>query len=326
LKDRLVSLLKFGVSAGLLCVLFRTMDVRESWDALRGMNWGFFLIALLLLWLTKLIRAYRWRVLLDAVDVRVPVLRLTYLYVVGTFFNTFLPSGFGGDAVRMYELNRYSHRGPASVSTVLLERLIGLAMIFALGLAALPLIYADLPQPEALGLALICGAGLIGSFLLFQHRIIEPLLGFLPPKVKVKMTALYEVVYAARRTGALWQSLGISLLFSVVLFVINYMLALAVGIHVSMLHIMVFMPILSLSMTLPSVGALGTREGAYVLVFAIAGVAAPVALAISLAFYALNVAIGIVGGLLYAVDALLGMRAAPAVADEAPNSRQHEDN
>ncbi len=302
------------------------MDVRDSWDALRGMNIGLFLVALSLLWLTKLIRAYRWRVLLDAVDVRVPIWRLTYLYVVGTFFNTFLPSGFGGDAVRIYELNRYSHRGPASVSTVLLERLVGLAMIFALGLAALPLIYADLPQPEALVLTVVCGVGLIGSWLLFQHRIIEPLLGFLPPRMRAKMEALYEVVHAATRTGALWQSLGISLLFSFVLFIINYILALAVGIHVPIVYIMVFMPILSLSMTLPSVGALGTREGAYVLVFAIAGVAAPMALAMSIAFYALNVAIGIVGGLLYAADALLGLRTTAPIADEALNPRHHEDN
>ena len=303
----MLNLLKLGISAGLLFVLYRTMDVQQSWDALRGIHIGFFLMALLLLWSTQLIRAYRWRVLLDAVDVPVPVLRLAYLYVVGTFFNTFLPSGFGGDAVKIYELNRYSHRGPASVSTVLLDRLVGLAMVFALGLVALPLVYADLPQPEALIIAVVCLAGLVGSWLLFQQRLIQPILRILPHSVRDKLMALYDVVQAAAQTGALWRSLGISLLFSVVLFAINYVLALAVGIHISLWYIVAFMPILSLSMTIPSIGALGTREGAYVLLFATAGVAAPLALAMSLAFYALNVAIGIVGRLLYAGAALQGL-------------------
>jgi glycosyltransferase 2 family protein len=283
------------------------MDVQQSWDALRGMHIGLFLMALLLFWLTQLIRAYRWRVLLDAVDMPVPIWRLTYLYVVGTFFNTFLPSGFGGDAIKIYELNRYSHRGPASVSTVLLDRLVGLAMVFALGLVALPLVYADLPQQEALIVAIVCLGGLVGSWLFFQQRFIEPVLRILPQGVRDKLMALYGVVQAAAQTGALWRSLVISLVFSIVLFAINYILALAVGIQISLWYIVAFMPILSLSMTIPSIGALGTREGAYVLLFATAGVAAPLALAMSLAFYALNVAIGIVGGLLYAAAALLGL-------------------
>ena len=161
---------------------------------------------------------------------------------------------------------------------------------------------------EALIIAIVCLGGLVGSWLLFQQRFIEPMLRILPQGVRDKLMALYDVVQAAAQTGALWRSLGISLLFSLVLFAINYALALAVGIQIAPWYIVAFMPILSLSMTIPSIGALGTREGAYVLLFATAGVAAPLALAMSLAFYALNVAIGIVGGLLYAVDALRNLR------------------
>jgi hypothetical protein len=61
-------------------------------------------------------------------------------------------------------------------------------------------------------------------------------------------------------------------------------------------------------MLIPSVGALGTREAAYVLLFGMAGVAEPVAIAMSLGFYLSNVLTGVVGAGLYAVDALAGLR------------------
>lgn len=307
MKDRLANLLKFVISAGLLFVLFRTLDVRQSLDALRGMDLRYFVGAVLLFWLTQLIRAFRWRVLLDAVDVHVSVWRLFYLYVVGTFFNTFLPSGFGGDAIKMYELNRYSHRGSESVSTVLLDRWVGLLMLFILALPMLPLVYADLPRLEAVLLTIICVAGLMGSWLLFQRRLIERVLSILPDRLRVKMHRFYEAVHTAG-TGALWKALGISTIFSAVLFLLNYLLALAVGIRMPFIYVVAFMPILSLSMTIPSIGALGTREGAYVLLFGAAGVAEPLALAMSLAFYATNVIVGIAGGLLYAGGALFGLR------------------
>ncbi len=75
----------------------------------------------------------------------VPLRRLLYLYYVGNFFNTFLPSGFGGDAVKMYELARYSRRGSESVGTVLVDRLTGIIVLFVMGLVVWPFVYRDLP-------------------------------------------------------------------------------------------------------------------------------------------------------------------------------------
>jgi hypothetical protein len=51
---------------------------------------------------------------------------------------------------------------------------------------------------------------------------------------------------------------------------------------------------------------LGVREGGYVYLFAQVGVSAPLALAMSLLFYALNVATGLIGGVLYAFEGVRG--------------------
>ena len=56
------------------------------------------------------VRAVRWRVLLDALGVHRPLRELTSWYFVGSFFNVILPTGFGGDAVRAAELAQDTSR------------------------------------------------------------------------------------------------------------------------------------------------------------------------------------------------------------------------
>jgi len=66
-------------------------------------------------------------------------------------------------------------------------------------------------------------------------------------------------------------------------------------------------PLISFLLVLPiSLSGLGVREGGYVYLFAQAGVSAPLALAMSLLFYALNVATGLIGGVLYVFEGARG--------------------
>jgi uncharacterized protein (TIRG00374 family) len=307
-KRQLGNIIKLLVSLGLLLLLSRLVDPQEALAALSGANRWLLLAAALLFQTTQVIRAYRWRALLVAVDVPVPVGRLAYLYYVGTFFNTFLPSGFGGDAVKMYELNRYSHRTSESVGTVLVDRLVGLVALFTMGLLAWPFVAPALPRFEGIVLLAICVTGLVSTWLLYQRRLVDRLLGILPGKVGRTLTGLYETVHACGK-GALRQSLLYSFAFYGVFFAMVYLIALALGVRLPFLYFVGLMPVISLSMMIPSVGALGTREGAYVLAFAGTGLTtAPKAIAMSLAFYLINVLTGLVGALLYAARAVSEMK------------------
>ncbi len=309
MKNRLFSLIKLTVSAGLLVLLFTLFDVGEAWDALRQMRPVYMVAAFCLFQATLLLRSVRWKLLLKALSIDVPLGRLLHLYYVGTFFNTFLPSGFGGDAVKMVELARYSRKSSASIGTVLVDRLTGIIVLFVMGLVAWPFAHRSLPQRESLILLAASAGGLLASWLLFRRRLVAPLLHRLPQRVAVRLESLYDAVHTCG-TGALWQAIGVSVAFNLVLFTIHYAVAMALNVQVPLLYFVVFMPLLSLSMLLPSVGALGTREGAYVLLFGIAGVAEPMAIAMSLSFYILNVLTGLIGSVLYALEALVGLRPA----------------
>jgi uncharacterized membrane protein YbhN (UPF0104 family) len=71
------------------------------------------------------LRAVRWRILLQALDIAVPLWSLVHLYCVGAFFSIFLPTGLGGDAVKMAELVWSTGRAPEAIGTTLVDRAIG---------------------------------------------------------------------------------------------------------------------------------------------------------------------------------------------------------
>ena len=298
MRNRLVTIAKLVISAGLLSLLYSLFDLSESLQALNDIHLGYFVVAFCLFQATMVIRAYRWRALLDALEVRVPIYRLVYLYYVGVFFNTFLPSGFGGDAVKAYELARHTDRVSESIGTVFVDRLAGIVVLLVMGLLVWPFARGLLPAREGLFILLVSLVGVLAALALFWERLAERLLSLLPGKIGAKAMGLYRAVHACG-TRALTKALAISVGFNVVLLLMNYALALALGVRIPIVFFVAFMPILSLSMLIPSIGALGTREGAYVLLFGPAGVSEPVAIAMSLAFYAVNVLTGVIGGLLY---------------------------
>ena len=71
------------------------------------------------------VAAWKWQIILRADNVHVPLPRLVASYLVGTFFNIFLPSSIGGDAYRIYDVARDSGRSASSFSSVLADRLSG---------------------------------------------------------------------------------------------------------------------------------------------------------------------------------------------------------
>ncbi len=310
MSDRLLNVIKICISLALLAVLIWVLDVEASLQALRQIDLGYFAIAFLLYQLTLMIRAKRWGSLLEAVSIEVPYHRLLYLYYVGTFFNTFLPSAFGGDAIKMFELGRYTQRVSESVGTVLVDRVAGLAALCAMGLVVLPFAYPLLPQGTALIALAASGGVVVATWLLFQERLAEIFFSWMPGAVRKKLEEVYDAVHSCGR-GAIWQAMLISLAFNLILFTATYCLALALDVRISYLYFVAFMPVISLSMMIPSVGALGTREGAYVLMFGSAGVSEPIAFAMSLSFYIIEVLTGLIGAGLYAVNAVRGLHSEP---------------
>lgn len=309
MKNRLLNLLKIGLSLGLLALLFTRIGIGEAMGAIQQMDLRAFAVAFLMFLLGVLIRAYRWQGLLEAVQLHAPLRRLVALYFVGSFFNTFLPTGVGGDVVRVYELSRDSQRTPESVGTVFVDRLAGLLVLFGLAIVALPFSRELITTELKLVILAITGGGILAAWLLFQKSWTDRVLRLLPfgDRLRGKVMDLYQAVHTCG-TGAMGRALGVSLLFNLLLISVVAVLALGLGIRVSLWYFLLFVPLISFSLALPiSISGLGVRETTFVLLFGQAGVAQPQALALSLAFYGVTLTAGLVGGALYALEGMRGL-------------------
>jgi glycosyltransferase 2 family protein len=311
-RERLLNLVKVLVSLlGLSLILLTKTDLDQVFTALRTMDWLPFVAGLMLLLAGVLVRAYRWGALVWALGVHVSWPRLVVLWFIGMFFNLFLPTGMGGDAVKMYELSRDDHRAAAAISSVLVDRFLGLFVLFAVALLALSFGRGLVGPVERTVIAGVFLASLVLAALLLQRTWIESWgrrlgLGRLLARFQI-LRDLYASIHLFG-WRALLKSAAASLVFDLMLILGNYLLGLAVGIQLSPWYYFVFIPIISALMMLPSVGGLGVRESAYKLLFGQV-VDENLALALGLAYLITLLITALIGAVLYIAQGVRGARA-----------------
>ena len=118
------------------------------------------------------VMALRWRLLLSAKRIDVPLAWLTRTYFVALFAGQFLPAAIGGDAVRAVELGRRTHDAPEAVASVLIDRLVGLVSLVVLAVAAVAIGGGSARRPGVIAAEAAFGVAAAGTLaLLFSSRL-----------------------------------------------------------------------------------------------------------------------------------------------------------
>jgi len=304
MKQRWLNVVRILISAAALAFLFRKIGLGETLAVLRRADLRYLLAAFLLFVLSLAIRAYRWLILIRSLDPRVPFGRLLRLYLIGQFFNTFLPSTFGGDVVRALELTQDTDSS-AAIGTVLLDRMTGLLVLFVIGLVALPF-HAAWMEPWLVGLLLgVAGGGLVVGALVLEGRFLRRLTRWLPAALSLAGQGPLAKVYAAV-TGCGWRAVtsafAVSVGFNLVNVLINWLCGQAVGAGVGLGYFFAVTPLLSVSGLVPSIGGWGVREVVSTAIFAPTGAGPNVAAALGASVGGVTLAAGLVGGSLYLVE------------------------
>ena len=202
----------------------------------------------------------------------------------------------------MAELARSTGRAPEAIGTTLVDRATGLWVLFVLALLALPFSYALLPDGWAPIIALGTLDGVIGGWVVMG----TPLIPWLGSKVRLPGQEKLERFYrSVSQLGyqALAKACLVSLVFDLSLIVFNVLIAYGIGVDQPIGIFLLFTPLISFSLTLPiSVGGLGVREQIYILLFGALGVSDAASTAMSLANYATTLVVGLIGGVLYALE------------------------
>jgi uncharacterized protein (TIRG00374 family) len=306
-RNRILNVLKVVISLGVLALLLTKVDIQHVFRLLGEMDWLPFVAALLLLLGGSLVRAYRWGSLVWALDVKVSYWRLVGLYFVGAFFSQFLPTGVGGDAVKMYELSRDDHKAAAAVSSVLVDRFLGLFVLFAMALLSLIGGYRLVEPRLRILIGVVFAGSLLGVGLVAQRTWIETWgqrlgLGRLLGRIKI-LRELYASLHHYG-TAALLRATTASVVWNLILVLGYYLLAAAVGIHLSLWHFFLFVPVISALLMLPTLGGLGIREASTTLLFVQAGVGEPQAVALALAYDITLLITEVIGASIYSIQGL----------------------
>ena len=152
MRKKLISVLQIVISLALLTYIVWKNDLQEILNTLQAIDLRWYLPAFILFQLTIVLRAYRWYLLVHTLDDRPSFLYLVYLYFVGFFANNFIPSGFGGDVVKIATLRQSTGKGAEAASSVVMERATGLLGSTLVAIVALlwnhysPDHVIDLPQ------------------------------------------------------------------------------------------------------------------------------------------------------------------------------------
>ena len=305
LKDIGFYILRISITVGLLILLFYKIDAENIFEIIKGINLSFFVLAAILFALVISLLITRWLVLLRALDIRAPLLKIIAAYMAGLFCNLFLPSSIGGDLVRGLDLSRFEKSKPKLFATIILDRLSGFVCVVALTFFALLFAYkrfiADTAVLFSVGALVIILLSVL--LVLFNKKIFTKLSCVFNRfnSVKQWLSNFSEyILFFRNKKRVLVYNLLLSLCAQMLGAVVFYFIAVSIGLDLSLIYFFIFVPIVNSIAILPiTIGGLGLRDYFVVLFFAKVGVEKTQAVSLSLIWFSFMVAVGLLGGIIY---------------------------
>jgi hypothetical protein len=285
----------------------------ELWRNLTFINSGALALSLLAVGFVVFLGVVRWRMVLRVHGLELSWGRATEISLVAHFFNSFLLGSTGGDLMKAYYAARETHhKKTEAVVTVFVDRLIGFwAMLLFAGMMMIPnreLLFSD-EHFRALSLLiltmLVACSGLVT--LAFWGGVSKRWPGARAwlrrmPKGVYLEKSLDSCREFGKEPGFVPRTLLISMLLNAVTVVQFWILAQGMGLTVSPVRLLAFVPMVVLIAALPiTPSGLGVRENLFVFLLAApeVGVPATSALSLSLLAFAGSLFWSLVGGLVY---------------------------
>lgn len=306
-KDILVFALKLVFSASVLAfILIVQTSLKDIFATLKGADLVLLGISFSLHAFGLFISAVRWQILIKAQDEDVPLAFLAKSYLVGSFFNLFLPTRIGGDVVRIWDGSRHSKSLIKSSAIVLVERLSGIVVLLLFAFFA-SLIRLDIAQRfPVVWVSLVISFLGLGLLSLFLTPIAEIFFAKLPDttlmaEFKQKASQFRDtILFYKTKKRALGSAFIWSTLLQINVIIHYFLIGKALHLKIPLLDYFIFIPIVHLILLIPfTINGLGLREGAYMEIFRYYGLSTAVAVSFSWIDLAFMLAVGIFGGVIY---------------------------
>jgi len=144
MKKNIYKYLRIAVSFVLLIYLFYFLvDFKSLTEIITGTDLKFLSVSVTFFLMSVLAAAYRWQYVVSLKNRKLTFKTSLREYFIGMFFNNFLPGSVGGDVARVIGAAEEIGSKEISVSSVIVERLIGLISLVAIGLTGLIFLNID---------------------------------------------------------------------------------------------------------------------------------------------------------------------------------------
>jgi glycosyltransferase 2 family protein len=296
--------LRAAVGVLIVGLLLVRADAHALIDSLRHADAREVALAFLVLLAGLVVNAFRWQLFLRPLGLALPPSDLVRLTFVGTFFNAFFPTGFGGDAYKSFRLRDRAAGVAPPLATAILDRLAGLAGLALLGLAGCAWRLAAGARDRVTVAAFILGVGvLVGSALVLWLAPRRSKAHSSHSAVASRFRTFGQALAtASREPQAIRWGTVVGVVSALLLVAVNALLADSLRISLPVAALPAIVLIATLTTALPfSINGLGFREAAYVWCLASYGIGHDRALAFALLVLTVTLASSVVGGIVYAL-------------------------
>jgi len=145
----------------LLYFFINEEERNEIVSALGNVSFLYFVIAMLVLFVSRFFTILRWHILLKSASLEISLSRSSMLTFTGLFASNFLPTTIGGDVVRLAGIIQLGYDRAICLASLVADRLVGLVgMLFTLPLGLLPVLSLNTNSLQAITLSSLFQQGI----------------------------------------------------------------------------------------------------------------------------------------------------------------------
>lgn len=296
-KTFLKKIAKAGVSLGLLAIVWWAAVRRQNpAEILAGVNVRDLALALVIFVAGQVVAGLRLHIVLVELHRRHNWRDVLRAHFVGLWFNQVLPTGFGGDVVKVLTLRRAGDTFRV-IRSVAAARVYGLSALLAFAILGAPFFSQLTTDPRPFwAVAIVAGLGLIGlagAVGLASQKVLAR------PMQHVKGGVLIVVLRDIRRVAIgriKWEMVLTSAIVVLTVCLCFWFLSTALGHPLTLASCLLAVPPLIVSMQLPvSFGGWGIRELGASILLPLVGVPSAIAVLVSVLYGLVIAASGLIG-------------------------------
>ena len=289
------------MSLALLYFALRGINFTAIQSRLSQINLGWIVLAVSITVVQIFIGALRWREISGLCQAPLTDLQAFRYNMIGAFFNQTLPSSIGGDAVRLWLINRTGAGWRAATYSILTDRAIGLIALALVIVASLPWSYGMIADSKGrLALVFVDFVALSSGlgFLLLGRLPWSWLRDWWPTKHVHACSVIANKVIFNRRSGPKIAILSLSV--HVMAVVIAWCAVRSISAPADFEQVFMLIPPIMLITMMPiSIAGWGVREASMMIAFGYAGLAQTDGTVVSILFGSVSFIVGGVGGLVW---------------------------